>query len=425
MTLGIAFSGGGIIALLASSCTLNWLDQEFPGLFGKGSDVVLSTVSGGTLGQALVANAGDRLWFPRYNPHVSLADAKSTPSTPSRPDWFGKIALAMKPTAMLHDSPGGPEPIDLKQSEVQHGVAEKWRSSTAHLAEQYGIEQIRPGNNRWYANFMYAVKSRAPVMTNKYHWMNDPRGTIGMGFREMQSGAVYPPGAKVGPLDAMAWSSAFWAARPLLSYPSTAHMNRLMFEMEMRGEPQDDQYFFADGGMIDGTGITTVLRDQPTSVLAFYNSIGDYTKKSWGIKMLFGVDDHQVVSNILGGPKFTQIFPSHLADEVFANLTNPKILRARLDNVPVLRNDWLGIKPYILKTLLIFANGYSAEFVDSFADPSIKPSLSKNFPTGFTGGMAPLDANLFCMFQSWRADRYKDEIDDIVYGSVHTNSRRN
>ena len=76
MTVGLSFSGGGITGLLASTCVLNSLNSHFPD-FAPSTDVAFSTTSGGTIGYGIWTNAGESMFFPRYDVNVTYDDASS------------------------------------------------------------------------------------------------------------------------------------------------------------------------------------------------------------------------------------------------------------------------------------------------------------------------------------------------------------
>jgi len=64
--------------------------------------------------------------------------------------------------------------------------------------------------------------------------------------------------------------------------------------------------------------------------------------------------------------------------------------------------------------LLIINTLYSEEFLNQFTDPSIKSSLSPLWPDGYYASMPVLDANILCMYNKWRAEMYKSELEDVL-----------
>ena len=68
----------------------------------------------------------------------------------------------------------------------------------------------------------------------------------------------------------------------------------------------------------------------------------------------------------------------------------------------------LLLKPVELAFLL--ANNFPIPSSCSFEDPDISNNLSSDFPNTFAVSMPTLDANVLCMFNDWKIQRYSDEI---------------
>ena len=109
------------------------------------------------------------------------------------------------------------------------------------------------------------------------------------------------------------------------------------------------------------------------------------------------------------------MFSSKLYSSVIANLTDGSVLRARLSNVLVLANPFLGVAPYTLSELLIFSNERSETFVDSFTDAGIKENLAEEFPNGFPVSVPVLDANVMCMFSDYKVGLYEGELREVLF----------
>ena len=89
MVVGVAFSGGGITALLATVCALKSLTNET-------SFETYSTVSGGSMGLTLYDSVGDALWVPDYEEiqamqtgAVDYLSKRHTSSSSST--WFASV----------------------------------------------------------------------------------------------------------------------------------------------------------------------------------------------------------------------------------------------------------------------------------------------------------------------------------------------
>jgi len=358
------------------------------------------------MGYGVLANAGARLYVPPYDPAITFEEANSKLSSNGK-EWFGTAAFVHGKTGEGRRRTSGVT--------GEAFTAKTWDTVVDTMYRMYGVDpsNIQPGPFPWYANFAASKKDLCPLRADPKSGIlaNPSGGRLVSAWREMRSGTTNPSSETVSARDAISYSSAFWAVDP----PFHRHWK---FELEKHFMPQSKQYYFSDGGAVDISGITTLLQKRAEHVIAFDNDEGDETQKIWMYRTLFGQNRGRIGhhDSMIGGAENTQVFPQQYASAVIANLTNPKVMRAILHDVPVLRNDWLGIAPYTLKTLIIFSNMYSEEFVDSFTDKRIKPNLPKGFPTGFTFGTNHLEANMFCVLQPWKLAKYKEEISSVVHG---------
>ena len=90
MVVGVAFSGGGITALLATVCALKSLDEN---LFRNST---FSVVSGGSLGLTLFDTVGDELWTPNYDDLRNMESGvvkylSKRHTNSSNPTWFASV----------------------------------------------------------------------------------------------------------------------------------------------------------------------------------------------------------------------------------------------------------------------------------------------------------------------------------------------
>lgn len=119
--------------------------------------------------------------------------------------------------------------------------------------------------------------------------------------------------------------------------------------------------------------------------------------------------------NSLEGPSLAQVFPPHLYKEVIANLTNVNgTLGVHLRNVPVLRNDYLGVTPYTLDHLFIVSNQPAEAFMTGFSDPNVVKHLGKHWPNSIPVGMSTTEANTMCAFNSWKVWQHEDSLREIL-----------
>lgn len=170
--------------------------------------------------------------------------------------------------------------------------------------------------------------------------------------------------------------------------------------------------FALDGGMLDTTGIVTLLQRKTRRVLAFYNNNEGLAKLQSPLGFLFGVNGSTDTQNSLAGPHFTQVFDPELFPAVIQNLTGPGV-HARITNVSVRANAYLGVEPYQLDELVIFSNEKSEAFLGQFTDPEIKAKLNKYWPSDMPISMGDLDANMLCEFQRWKFESHIDELDAL------------
>jgi len=176
----------------------------------------------------------------------------------------------------------------------------------------------------------------------------------------------------------------------------------------------NEDYYFMDGGVLDTTGIVTLLQQNTDSIIVFYNNNNDLTAINSSFAYLFGKTTTTDSMNSLEGPALAQVFDSAVFNQVLTNLTNPSILRAHVTELEVLKNIYLGVEAYILSNLYILSNQYSEEFLGLFKDQNIKSGLNQDFPNLFSFGMPDLDANVLCMFNQWKIKKYVAEITSII-----------
>ena len=216
-------------------------------------------------------------------------------------------------------------------------------------------------------------------------------------------------------LDSLSYSSAFWASA-ILSRPIPYALfknlllrtNRTFFENEADSINANSVYI-VDGGVIDTTGIVGLLQLKKDHIIAFYNNNMPLNKMESSIAYLFGVNVPTDAMNSLKGPILSQVFSSELYPDVIANLTDPRIGIARLNDIRILPNQ-MGVDPYLLSSLVLFSNGENEKF-GIHHDLS---KLSNRWPDQFSFDVPILDANFLCIYNDWKVKQNKFMFDNIL-----------
>jgi hypothetical protein len=240
------------------------------------------------------------------------------------------------------------------------------------------------------------------------------------------SGGVVRPVAKaVRVLAGGAMSSAFWAA-PIIeasklefAAAKAALAGQLLPPLPPGGaeaEAEADRgggLYALDGGFVDTSGISVLLRRRVDRMVVFLNKNSDLAAVNSTVSYLFGVATPTDTMNSLQGPALAQVFEAALFPEVIKNLTHPARLFASLSHVRVQRNEYFGVEPYVLSKLLIISNQYSDVFLDEFRDPEVREKLDPRWPNKFEVGMPTFDANLMCVFAGWKVNRYAAQLQQV------------
>ena len=219
------------------------------------------------------------------------------------------------------------------------------------------------------------------------------------------------------------------------------------------------------GGTIDTTGLAALVRAGRRRIVAFYDDAVDLHAASAQLAFAFGVPNRTTSLAMWEGPKLGQLFapthwpavscqfksnhlPSHAPrilgvtplpapphvhecvlckkrtdplaphSQVLANLTDPERGFARLDNLDVLPNSYLGVSGgYRIDSLLIVATQYSRAFLREFdvVDPRVRQGLHPGWPEAMSLlGISPLDVNTLCVFCGWNVKRLSAQIVEIL-----------
>jgi len=248
-------------------------------------------------------------------------------------------------------------------------------------------------------------------------------------------GANVTLGASQRPLSAIpagAWSSCFFAAA--LMEDNAAYAAERLAEALGEGtlistfahvdDAAAERLYLADGGLLDTTGVVSLLRRGVTRILLNYinNEALAPTNQTQSelssIAYLFGA--HGVATdgqNALAGPTLSQVFPTALYEPVLTNLTTPGRLLARATRVPVLSNGYLGVTPYVLDELLIVSNALDPAFLAAFDDARIAKAVSWQWPDQMPVGFGTLEANLLCQYERWKLARHADTLESFFRGA--------
>merc|ERR1712039_346448 len=90
-----------------------------------------------------------------------------------------------------------------------------------------------------------------------------------------------------------------------------------------------------------------------------------------------------------------------------ANLTDSSQLLARLTNVQVKANSYLGVEAYELEELIMVSNARSDAFLDSFEDPDVRTAVDPAWPDRIALSMDLFNANLMCEHQRWKLQQHR------------------
>lgn len=433
---GIALSGGGVPAMLSGFCCIKSLFSHLPSM--KDSTII-STTSGGTLGYMVYNNdVGEKLKAPRYDPTRSLADLSSSVPEDNNGIWFARVNSIVPPGAQPEGNDALSTILDGASNYAKVFPRKNWWSQAIQLLDHmvYNLDDIGSGDRQWYAATTLIAASALPIeldnATGVYAKANE---TMFFSVIDMStqipaiSGALAQPGLhmKTGTRlsDSVSHSAFFWGNTMIhngsdyRAHKGTLNKDYLMLQQRHPNSAGAEGLLaaYVDGGTVDPTAITALLQHKTGRILMMYNVNTFLTSNDAGLAWLFGRDPSatkNVSHLVLHGPVLGKVFANgDVYDEVYANLTDPSIMMARLQNVEVQKNPYLGVEAYTLKELMILSNEFSKEFTESFIDKSIPAHLSANFPTNYGMTMTDLEANTMCMFEDWKVQRHLQAIREV------------
>ena len=400
MVVGVGWSGGGITAIMCTICMQSSLEGHTNEIIRTGfANANMATVSGGSLGHALYGSAAERMFIPSYaelvHSNVSYDALTKKGTSTAAPVWFGEV-LNYIPYALNLDS----LLALLRTLGVLPSIIGKpnwWGLVVADLFKQgYGVDPaaVRFKGNDTRVHFALLAASSCPISFHDDFTIKPAsvaNASLASAVFSASAGSVDLYGAgttgeghttiaePIAAIDAISASSSFWNAGIVSSalgmatlkgwlnaYTIAEGATRSMGRTAGRRTGSTGAMggagrtmYSMDGGLTDTTGIVAHLRTRSDAVIAFYNNNDDLHALNATLAYLFGVPTTTNNMNVLEGPNLAQVFPPDLYAEAIANLTNPSLLRARLTNVSVLANAYLGVEAYTLKELLVVSNQYS------------------------------------------------------------------
>ena len=389
---GVAFSGGGVTALVATLSVQHQLHTRWPN-----ATYVVSTASGGTLGYLLSQqDTTGKLTYPPPSPIKSLTyDSLRNTSAAHGEVWWANIVRLIPKIASYTEIQ---QKMHTSTEPFQHQDRNWWPTTLqelARLAYHIDLANTSWGSRPFICTFAAINSSACPVRRLKSGSFAKVDSVLWPGeydgLRASLVGAVLLDQSGFHRPDFVAMSSAFWAA----SIVENGDQNKLFKSILMRANLiSGGQTYLVDGGMVDTTGIAALLRRRTARIVSFYNNNDDLADLDSPYAYLFGVNTSTDTMNSMGGAQATQVFSASLYPCLLANLTGTSV-RAHLQNVPVLRNEMLGIEPYVLEELLVFSNQRSTSFLEELTDAEIVKRLASQWPSRMPLSMGALEAVRF------------------------------
>ena len=212
-------------------------------------------------------------WIPLPSRHLSLS---SLPSPLHSSWWTDAIDLAL------------------------------WEGYSVHDTDVTGGGE---GDGDWVANFVLVEKADCPLkLTGDGRMRAADRGLV-YASMEMKSGDLRTatrgnldlPHSSV--LDVMAYSSSFWTAGILSSASSYFFLKGAIPTATLAAET----VYLNDGGLVDTTGIVSLLQRKTDRVVAFYNNNEPLAKLNSTFANLFGVEEATDSMNSLERAELGQV----------------------------------------------------------------------------------------------------------------------
>ncbi len=414
--VGVALSGGGVIAFLAATCQLYALrTTTYQHTINH-----TATTSGGTLAAMLHQNK-QALAFPphaaptRYGPnaHQTLAKRYGDAHTP----WFAAVVDVLADVTKGSHAAAADDPRldDLKR----HGRSWDDLLRAAMLLYRIDPEHVRAPSDAWSATISLLRSRAAPIVRDAEGFMafnatlNLLHATLNFkqGATQLRPHSVWgPPPQEVDLWDSVSASGAFWAANIVELPPFEFRLARGVLP---RLRPPDDEWYLLDGGVIDALALSPLLRRRVSTVIAFVNVPEDLHAVSGQLASYFGIRNHTLSTSMLEGPELAQVFPSELWETVYGGLLSAEP-SVHLQNVSVRANAYLEVQAYQLDSLIVLSSQRSEAFLAEMdaVDPLVRARLHPGWPAAMPlEGMSNLDANTMCVYNQWSVDRMLQKLE--------------
>ncbi|GMI11836.1 hypothetical protein TrLO_g14758 [Triparma laevis f. longispina] len=413
-TVGIALSGGGITGIVAGLSTFNSFVTRVYDASSK-PNLIASTVSGGTIGFGIHANAGSKLTYQLYDSGISYDVANSEVKEDGK-IWYANVVNYLNWAPFLTGE------ASERKTTMTGAMQSGWWTDVIDLMfwEGYSIHDYDIAGSdlyNWHANFALLDKGVCPISRNDDGVMKKAEEGLVYASMDMSSGEkVAANNATLEikhdtVLDVMSYSSSFWTASIVEDKTQYFFLKGSISTGTLGGE----DVYLNDGGIVDTTGIVTLLQKKVPKIVAFYNNNDPLSSLSSVFAYLFGVEVETDTMNSLEGWELGQVFDSGLYEEVLTNLTDPTIMRAHLTNLQVMDNTFLGVEGYAVEEIMILSNEYSDEFLDSFNNAEdLKGGLDEKWPNQFPVSIPTFDCNMLAMKADWLVLKYEEELAALV-----------
>jgi hypothetical protein len=172
--LGIAFSGGGITAAISAACTWHTLVDIYPNLnlsTSSSTEIVISTVSGGTIGYAISSNDKDKIQYTKYKKDLMLEDLLDLTSSSveavdkgeevDKMRSIGQIVEHLSSMSFLKQYILGPQGQGILQSHSLHW----WTWLIDCIFDSITIDEIDTGSTSWISSFAYMISDEKNILS--------------------------------------------------------------------------------------------------------------------------------------------------------------------------------------------------------------------------------------------------------------------
>lgn len=411
--VGVALSAGGSTGLLAGLCDLREIVAVAAEVGRPFESITFSAASGGTLAALLNANVDVKgLAFPRsLEPsQLSLSTLNSTSDGEHGEPWWASILKEI------------PQKLDWEvvlEGLIAAGKGRHWFMEglleAATKAYRHS-DWTNAGSSPFYAQVSVIDTKSLPLSVNPRDGvvpLKNASGKLWPGEVDMSTGNLRvfkEDSIRSGHLgiDEAAAASSFFPAPGILAdhWDSKFKLKLkelLLMKTTLQASGKDEtEVYLADGGLVEPTGVATLLRHQTKRIVMFINCPEGLQRTKAILSFLFGSPGRTDMGNVWPGAELLHLFPQALWPEIYANLTGGDMV-VHLQDVQIRDNMYLGVKGYQLEELVIFSNERSDKFLDLFPDAAaIRNAIDDYWPLGIAMGMSPVEANLLCAFQHWK-----------------------